>query len=91
MEIGTKAVSVDRPVPVSSETEFGFNAIVMFATSCDVAFRFTLPVKLYRLDMVTVKVARDPWTTITEGVTAKEKSGMFGCDKKRPRVIAADR
>jgi hypothetical protein len=45
VEDGTNTVSVELPVPVSRETEFGFAAAVMLVAVGGVAFRFTLPAK----------------------------------------------
>ncbi len=45
VKAGTNIVNVELPVPVSSETEFGFAATVMLAEEGGVALRFTLPAK----------------------------------------------
>lgn len=45
VEDGTSTVSVELAVPVSRETEFGFDATVMLVAVGGVAFRFTLPAK----------------------------------------------
>jgi hypothetical protein len=41
----TNTVSVEPPVPVSRETEFGFTATVALTVEDVVAFMFTLPAK----------------------------------------------
>jgi hypothetical protein len=43
VDVGTNTVSVELPMPVSSDTELGFAAPVMLAVLGGVAFRFTLP------------------------------------------------
>jgi len=42
---GADTVSVEVPVPVSRETEFGFAVTVMLEAVGGVAFKFTLPAK----------------------------------------------
>jgi len=43
VDVGTNTVSVELPVPVSSDTELGFAVPVMLVVVGGVAFRFTLP------------------------------------------------
>lgn len=45
VEAGINTVSVELPVPVSREMEFGFTATVMPVEAGGVAFKFTLPAK----------------------------------------------
>ena len=45
VEDGINTVSVEVPVPVSRETEFGFAVTVMLEAVGGVAFKFTLPAK----------------------------------------------
>jgi hypothetical protein len=78
VEVGTNTVNVELPVPVRSETEFGFAAPVMLVAVGRVAFRFTLPAKPYKLESLIVNVAIEPGVSVTEeGVNAMVKSGLF--------------
>ncbi len=78
VEIGTSTVSVELPVPVSSETEFGFAAPVTLVVAGGVALRFTLPANPYVLESLIVNVAIEPGLRVTEGgVNAMLKSGVF--------------
>jgi len=77
-EVGIDTVNVALPVPVSSETEFGFAAPVIPVAAGRVAFRFTLPANPYMLESLIVNVATEPGLRVTEGgVIAMLKSGMF--------------
>jgi hypothetical protein len=78
VEIGANTVSVELPVPVSSETEFGFAAPVMLVAAGGVAFRFTLPANPYVLESLIVNVATEPGLRVIEGgANAMLKSGVF--------------
>jgi len=78
VEIGTNTVSVELPVPVSSDTEFGFAAPVMLVAAGEVAFRLTLPANPYVLESLIVNVATEPGFRVIEGgVNAMLKSGAF--------------
>ena len=85
MEIvgGVDTVSVDVPVPVSSDTLFGFIATVtLIALGESEALRLTLPAKLFRLLSWTMKVASPPGIVEDEaGVAPIEKSGLFDCSE----------
>jgi len=77
-EIGTNTVRVELPVPVSSDTEFGFAAPVILVAAGGVAFRFTLPANPYVLESLIVNVATEPGLRVIEGgVNAMLKSGVF--------------
>jgi hypothetical protein len=56
-----ETVSVDVPDPVNSDTELGFNPMVTFPfRGLIVAFKLTLPAKLFRLESKIEKLVSDP-------------------------------
>lgn len=78
MEAGTDTVNDELPVPVRSDTEFGFAAPVMPVAAGGVPFRFTLPANPYMLESLIAKVATEPGLRVTDpGVNAILKSGVF--------------
>jgi hypothetical protein len=78
VEVGTNTVRVELPVPVSSETELGFAALVMLVAAGRVAFRLTLPANPYVLVSLIVNAATEPGLRVTDaGDSAMVKSGKF--------------
>ncbi len=72
-------VSVEVPEPVNNDTELGFRANVKLpSTGVSVAFRLTLPAKLFRLDNCMEKLVSDPCEIIWfDGDACTVKSGVF--------------
>ncbi len=74
-------VNADVANPVRREILLGFKATVTFVARGErVAFRLTLPVKLFRLASEMVNVANPACgTTADEGFAPTVKSGVFDC------------
>ncbi len=96
-------VSVEVPEPVNNDTELGFSAnVTLPSAGVSVAFRLTLPAKLFRLVNCIEKLVSDPCEIIWfDGDACIMKSGNFEppvfvawlnvVDAKNPEAIPSNR